>query len=147
MSAGWQSLDLMDLLSERHLQLRGISEKLWNEKNDISISNSEWFIMARIYKKKPTIAHVAKHVDISRQAVHKVIKNLEAKGLVKISSLENNKKDKCIELTPLGEECYEKNAALKNSIEDTVKERLGAEKMAFLKEILKADWGLDRLRT
>jgi DNA-binding MarR family transcriptional regulator len=76
----------------------GFTEKLW----------LNWFIMARIYKKKPTISYVTKRVDISRQATHKFIKRLEVKGLVEISSLENNKKDKCIHLTKLGEECYEK---------------------------------------
>ena len=72
-----QSLDLIDLISERHIQLRSITEKLWNDNSDIPISNSEWFILARIYKKQPTISYVSKHVDISRQATHKFIKNLE----------------------------------------------------------------------
>ncbi len=51
----FQSLDLVDLLSERHLLLRSITEKLWNDSSDITLSNSEWFIIARIYKKQPTI--------------------------------------------------------------------------------------------
>ena len=59
-----QNLDLIDVLSERHIQLRDITEKLWNDTSDIYISNSEWFIMARIYKKQPTISYVSKHVDI-----------------------------------------------------------------------------------
>ena len=99
-----QNLDFIDSLSERHVQLRSITEKLWNDTSDIYISNSEWFIMARIYKKRPTISYVTKHVDISRQATHKFIKRLESKGLVTVSSLENNKKDKCIQLSQLGKE-------------------------------------------
>ena len=144
LSFEWENLGLIDLISERYLQLRGISNQLWSETSDISISNSEWLIMARTYKKKPTIASVTKGVDISRQAVHKAIKNLEAKGIVKVSSLETNKKEKCIELTPFGEECFEKRAALKKNLEDAIAEQIGAEKTALLKEILKADWGLDR---
>ena len=53
-----QSLDLIDLISERHIQLRSITENLWNDNSDIYISNSEWFIMAELYKKQPTIAYV-----------------------------------------------------------------------------------------
>lgn len=142
MDSELQNLDLIDLLSERHVQLRSITEKLWNDISNISISNSEWFIMARIYKNKPTISYVTKHVDISRQAVHKFIKKLESKGLVKIYSLENDKKNKCIVLTQLGEECYEKNTALKESIEKKITENLGSEKVAVLKDILGTDWGL-----
>ena len=137
-----QNLDLIDVLSERHIQLRSITEKLWNDTSDIYISNSEWFIMARIYKKQPTISYVSKHVDISRQATHKFIKRLESKGLVKISNLENNKKDKCIQLTKLGEECYEKNESLKAGLEKKIANKIGIEKFGVLKEILKSDWGL-----
>ena len=137
-----QNLDLIDLISERHVQLRSIIEKLWNNTSDIYISNSEWFIMARIYKKQPTISYVSKHVDISRQATHKFIKNLESKGLLKISNLENNKKDKCVQLTELGENCYEKNEALKANLEKKIIDKIGYEQFGILKEILKLDWDL-----
>ncbi|MFB5281061.1 MarR family transcriptional regulator [Peribacillus sp. Hz7] len=137
-----QNLDFIDSLSERHVQLRSITEKLWNDTSDIYISNSEWFIMARIYKKRPTISYVTKHVDISRQATHKFIKRLESKGLVTVSSLENNKKDKCIQLTQLGEECYEKNEALKANLEKKIIHKIGFEKFQILNDILKLDWGL-----
>lgn len=137
-----ENLAFIDLLSERHIQLRSISEKLWNATSDIYISNSEWFIMARIYKKQPTISYVSKHVDISRQATHKFIKSLEQKRLVEIKQVENNKKDKCLLLTKLGEECYEKNMKLTADLENKVSKRLGTENMAILKDLLKSDWGL-----
>jgi DNA-binding MarR family transcriptional regulator len=139
-----QHLDLVDLLSERHYLVRNITEKQWNDSSDIYISNSEWFIMARIYKKHTTISYVTKHVDISRQATHKFIKNLAAKGLVEIHSVENNKKEKSIKLTVLGEECYEKSEALKVKVEEKIADNIGAENLSRLKDILKLDWGLSR---
>jgi DNA-binding MarR family transcriptional regulator len=142
MKPEFEHLDLIDLLSERHHLLRGITEKLWNNSSDIYISNSEWFIMARIYKKQPTIAYVSKNVDISRQAVHKFIKKLETKGLVEVMNVENNNKEKCIRLSSLGEECYEKNETLKATLEKQIGEKIGEEQIALLKDILKSDWGL-----
>lgn len=142
MNSELQNLDLIDLLSEHHLQLRRICELSWNDSSDIYISNSEWFIMARIYQKQPTISYVSKHVDISRQATHKLIKNLESKGLIAIKSVENNKKDKCLQLTVLGEECYEKNESLKATLEKQIADTIGAEQLALLKDILKSNWGL-----
>ena len=130
------------MVSERHLQLRKLTEKRWNDSSDIYLSNSEWFIMARIYKKQPTIAYVSKNVDISRQATHKFIKNLEAKGIVEISSVEYNKKDKCIRLTKLGEECYEKSQSLKVNLEKEIADKIGSEQFTHLKDLLKLDWGL-----
>ncbi|WP_075618841.1 MarR family winged helix-turn-helix transcriptional regulator [Paenisporosarcina indica] len=142
MNCELQELDFIDLISERHVQLRSIIEKLWNDTSDIYISISEWYIMARVYKKRPTISYVTKHVDISRQATHKFIKSLESKGLVIISSLENNKKDRCIQLTKLGEECYEENKSLKANLEKKVIDKIGYEKFQVLNDILKLDWGL-----
>lgn len=137
-----KNLDLVDMLSERHLQLRNKTEKLWNDNSDIYLSNSEWVIMGRIYKNEPTIAHVCKHVNISRQATHKVIKNLEAKALVEINNVENNKKEKRIRLTSLGNDCYQKNELMKASIEKKIANKIGSEQLNLLKNYLQLDWGL-----
>ena len=142
MNSELHNLDLIDLLSEHHILLRRITEKLWNDSSDIYISNSEWFIIARIYQKQPTISYVSKQVEISRQATHKLIKSLESKGLVVVENVENNKKDKCIKLTVLGEECYVKNESLKATIEKKIADHIGIEQLILLKDILKADWGL-----
>ncbi|MEI4769996.1 MarR family transcriptional regulator [Psychrobacillus sp. FJAT-51614] len=142
MNSALEQLDLIDLLSERHLMLRKITEQSWNDNSEIYISNSEWFIMARIYKKRPTISHVTKHVDISRQATHKLIKSLESKELIEIQPVPNNKKEKCIQLTKLGEACYEKNESLKAVLEQKIAVRIGSENLLVLKEVLKLDWGL-----
>jgi DNA-binding MarR family transcriptional regulator len=137
-----QNLDLIDLLSERHSLVRSISEKAWNDQSDIYISNSEWYIMARIYKKQPSISYVTKNVTISRQAIHKFIQKLSDRGLVEIHNVENNKKEKCIQLTALGEECYEKNEALKAQLENKIAEKIGIDQVKILKDILKLDWAL-----
>lgn len=137
-----QKLNLIDLISERHITTRRISEQAWNDNSEFHISNSEWYIMARIYKKQPTIAYVTKNVDISRQAIHKFIKNLASKGLVEVKNVENNKKEKCIRLTAFGEECYEKNEALKIQLENKIAEQIGPDQLKILKDILKSDWGI-----
>lgn len=143
MNSELQNLDLIDLISERHTLLRGIIEKSWNESSDIYISSSEWYIMARIYKKQPTISYVTKHVAISRQAIHKFVKNLEAKGLIQIKNSENNHRDKCLQLTELGKECYEKNMSLKAELVQKITDKIGAEKLEILWNILRSDWGLE----
>ncbi|WHZ05562.1 winged helix DNA-binding protein [Neobacillus sp. YX16] len=137
-----QHLDLIDLLSERHSLVRKISETSWNNQSEIHISNSEWYIMARIYKRKPNISYITKNVEISRQAIHKFINKLSEKGLVQVENVENNKKEKCIQLTALGEECYEKNEALKAQLENKIAEKIGPEQVSVLKEILKLDWNI-----
>jgi DNA-binding MarR family transcriptional regulator len=141
-NAELQNLDLIDLLSERHSLVRKISEQAWNAQSEIYISNSEWYIMARIYNKKPTISYVTKNVEISRQAIHKFIQKLSEKGLVEVKNVENNKKEKCIQLTALGVECYEKNEALKAQLENKIAEKIGADQVKILKDLLKLDWAI-----
>ena len=135
-------MNLIDLMSERHIQLRKLLGKRWNESNGIYLSNSEWFILTRIYQEgQTTISFVTKQVDISRQATHKFIKRLTEKGLVVVDKMENNKKEKSITLTEMGKECYEKNEALKVELETEIKSEIGAENVERLKEIMKLDWG------
>lgn len=122
--------------------IRKVTEELWNSSNDIYISNSEWFIIARIYNKNPTISSINKQVNITRQATHKFIRSLESKGLVEVNQVTHNKKEKCIRLTTLGEACYEKNESLKAGLEKKIANQIDREKLDVFKEILKLDWGI-----
>lgn len=135
-------LDFIDLLSERHVRLRMLCEKLWNENHQLYISNSEWFIIARIYKLQPTISQVTKQVDISRQATHKIIKSLEAKGLVEVRMAQHNKKERCLQLTPFGESSFEEHEKIKATLERKITETIGSEHVNQLKKLLQLDWGV-----
>ena len=131
-------LDLFDLISERHGTIREILEEKWNEMSDISVSNSEWYIMSKVNNHQPTISTVAKNVQISRQAAHKFIKKLASKGLVEIVPGSNNR-DKCIQLTDLGQICVDKYIILKKEIEMKISEKID---VTQLKMILKSEWGI-----
>lgn len=136
-----QNQDLIDLLSERHNSMRRTLEKKWNDHSEIHISTSEWYILSRVYKNQPTISHITKNVDISRQAIHKHVRNLAAKGLVEIKNVEYNKKEKYLQLTALGEECYEKYGALKAQLINKISKKIGSTEVEILNNILKLDWG------
>lgn len=138
-----QNLDVIGLLSERHAILHRLVEDKWNENNDIYISNSEWYILKRIYKMQPTISDVTKSVDFSRQATHKFIKRLQEKGLVEVSNVEHSKKHKAIRMTKFGENCYEKNEQIKAEIEERLINTIGEEQVTMLKNILKLDWKME----
>ncbi|QCR34514.1 MarR family transcriptional regulator [Lysinibacillus sp. SGAir0095] len=106
--------------------------------SDISISNSEWYIMSKVNNHQPTISMVAKNVQISRQAAHKFVKKLASKGLVELVPGSNNR-DKCIQLTDLGQICIDKYNLLKMDIEKKISEKVDLEQ---LNKILKSDWGI-----
>lgn len=63
MSFNLHQLDLLDLISERYLKLRKISEAQWNSHHELPISKSEWFILLRIYQEKETtVSFISKSV-------------------------------------------------------------------------------------
>ncbi|WP_237049244.1 MarR family winged helix-turn-helix transcriptional regulator [Lentibacillus amyloliquefaciens] len=137
------NLNLIKLISERHFQLRDLSESLWNEQWDIHMANSEWLILAGVYQKGETpISWVTKQVNITRQATHKFIKRLKEKGLVQVTELKDNKKEKSIKITDLGKKCYEQNESLEIWLEQQIADKIGAEKVNELKRLLKSEWGL-----
>lgn len=141
LNTNFQNLDLLDLLTERHILLKNIFEDRWNDLSDIPISYSEWYILSRIYKKQPTIAYVTRHLHITRQATHKLIKKMESKGLVEVTQ-STNRRDKSIQLTSLGESCYEKQLTLKNELEAMIANKIGENELNRLKDILKMNWEL-----
>lgn len=140
-----QDLDLFDVLSERHGIVRTHIEKMWNDTHDIHISSSEWYIMAKIYKHKRNIAYITQHVTISRQAVHKFVKQLKQKGLVDIQDVDGNKKEKSIQLTALGESCFLESKQHKKIIEEQLNTAIGKENVDKLRDILKMDWDIETL--
>lgn len=140
-NAASQDLVLVDLLSQRHHMVQKSFENEWNDKSNITITNSEWNVMARIYNLRLPVSKVTRSVTISRQAIHKLIKNLSKKGLIEIYKMENNKKERWIMLTDFGKECYEEHIALKLRLEEKITKELGADKVKTLKDILQLDWG------
>lgn len=135
--------NLIDLMHTKAYQLDLLIEDRWNEKYDLYLSMSEWKAISLAYRRgKIPVAEVAKGMDISRQATHKLIRNLERKGLLAISQLENNKKAKSIQLTKEGVSCYEKKEVLKKELEKEMVGRLGEAQIQVLKETLKQDWGI-----
>lgn len=95
-------------------------------------------------RKKQPFSFISKSVDITRQATHKFIKQLQEKGLVEVGEQENNRKEKRIQLTTFGKECYEKNAQLQANLEKEIAEHIGQERLEQLKDILKMNWGIEQ---
>lgn len=135
-----QQLQLIDLMNRKQLLLKNIREEKWEDLSNIPITNSEFYIMSKVYNKEPLISHVARQVHFSRQATHKFIRQLEEKGLVETKYV--NLRDKSIALTDLGEQCYEKHVALKSELEKMIAKEIGEDNVKRLKEILTMDWGI-----
>lgn len=134
--------ELFDLMKKRFLELNELLNNLWLYYSSKPISQSEWNIISQISAQSMLISEVSKQMSISRQATHKLIKQLEEKGIVEIFQSEHNKRDKCICLTHLGEQYYKKYMELKNELENDIRKKIGDQNLQNLKTILKSDWGI-----
>ncbi|MFU0761287.1 MarR family winged helix-turn-helix transcriptional regulator [Staphylococcus pasteuri] len=143
----YEKLDFVDLMSERHSHLRGIVEDLTNQEiTDSKLSSSEWYVIFRIYKKQLSFVELNQSVNLSRQAIHKVVNKLQDKEIAVIKDVEGNKKEKSVQLTKYGEKCYEQYLKINQQLESHIEKQLGTENMKTLKKLLSEDWNLKEFK-
>ena len=139
-----ENLDFVDLMSERHGELRAMIEKLTNDEIiDNHLSSSQWYVITIIYKRTSSLSQLNDWMNLSRQAIHKAIKNLQVKNIVTVSDVEGNKKEKSVTLTQYGESCCEKYINIKHQIEIYIQKQIGVENMKLMKTYLGRDWHLE----
>ncbi|BBK26836.1 MarR family winged helix-turn-helix transcriptional regulator [Staphylococcus arlettae] len=135
-------LDFIDLLSERHAQLRQLTETAANVDQESKISSSEWYIISIIGAETYTLSELTALVKLTRQAIHKTVKQLEQKELVVLKAVTGNKKEKCVNLTTLGRDLWQRNQAYQQELEQHIKTTIGVAQFEQLKALLQTDWDL-----
>ncbi|EJY95088.1 winged helix DNA-binding protein [Staphylococcus arlettae] len=135
-------LDFIDLLSERHAQLRQLTETAANVDQESKISSSEWYIISIIGAETYTLSELTALVKLTRQAIHKTIKQLEQKELVVLKAVTGNKKEKCVNLTTLGHDLWQRNQTYQQELEQHIKTTIGVAQFEQLKALLQTDWDL-----
>lgn len=138
MDENLEGLNIIDLVSEKHIILRREVEERWALSNEEEISHTEGFLLAKIDMKRISLAEIARQANVSRQAMYKCAKKLEERGyLVFVVDTDNNK---YTELTTKGREYCKKSKQLKENIEKEIVAILGQESTQMLKELLKKNW-------
>lgn len=139
-----EGLDLIDLISERHSALRHTIESITSEQiQDVHFSSSEWYLIDKINYEKPTFAELTRKIHLTRQAIHKAIKQLEHKGVVQVEAVPHNKKEKCVNLTALGLQCFEQYVDHKLQLIGHIEAIIGSAQLEQLKQVLQQDWQLE----
>lgn len=138
MDMNLEGLNLIDLISEKHIILRREVEERWKMSNEEEISHTEGFLLAKLDMKRTSLAEIARQANISRQAMYKCAKKLEDRGyLVFAVDVDHNK---YIELTTKGKEYCKKSKQLKEQIEKEIVTLLGEDAAQALKELLRKTW-------
>ena len=132
-----QDMNLIDLLSEKHLVLR----KIVTDQDPDQINKTESHILAVLEAHQMlSISEISRIINISRQGTHKSIKGLLSRNYVEAVEVEGNQRDKNIILTQKGVACNQRMMVTKIELEQKIANKLGAANVELLKALLKEEW-------
>lgn len=133
-----RNLNIIDLISEKHITLRREVEERWSKSGEEDITHTEAMLLAKINMGKISLAEVARQANVSRQAMHKCAKKLEEKGYLEFIASESNQT--YTSLTEKGVLYCKKSNELKDIIEEEITQKLGEENMKLIKKLLECEW-------
>ncbi|MRN52920.1 MarR family winged helix-turn-helix transcriptional regulator [Paenibacillus monticola] len=137
MNINLQDMNLIDLLSEKHLALR----KRVTQMDPDNINKTESHILAVLkIHTMLSISEISRIIGISRQGTHKSIQGLLSHGYVETAEVAGNQRDKHIVLSPNGVECNRKILVIKKQLEQQIISKLGHKNVELIKTLLKEDW-------
>lgn len=132
-----QEMNLIDLLSEKHLVLR----KIVTDQDPDQINKTESHILAVLEAHQMlSISEISRIINISRQGTHKSIQGLLSRNYVEAVEVEGNQRDKNIILTQKGFACNQRMMVTKIELEQKISNKLGAANVELLKALLKEEW-------
>jgi len=86
-------------------------------------------------------SEMAKHLQVSKQAVRQAVKELVAKGLVYVRQDPDHGRRKLVQFTDKGEAMREVARHGVLSLEQELANRIGRDRVGLLHDILEVDWG------
>ncbi|MEK5253764.1 helix-turn-helix domain-containing protein [Paenibacillus sp. FSL F4-0125] len=132
-----QEMNLIDLLSEKHLVLR----KIVTDQDPDQINKTESHILAVLEAHQMlSISEISRIINISRQGTHKSIQGLLSRNYVEAVEVEGNQRDKNITLTQKGIACNQRMMVTKIELEQKISNKLGVANVELLKALLKEEW-------
>lgn len=132
-----QEMNLIDLLSEKHLTLR---KKVIDSISD-DLNKTETHILAILeFHQRLSISEISRILNLTRQGTHKSIQGLLSSGYVQGVDVENNYRDKHIALTSKGLEANKNMMVIKKQFEQQIINKLGEANVELLKALLIENW-------
>ena len=128
-------INLIDLISDKHLILRKTVMEKMAEGPFADVTMAEGHLLNRIYGTRLSVSSAAREMDMSRQAVHRCALALEKRGYLLLQPGEN-RREKALVITEKGESFYNDNMALKKGMEREISHNLGQEDVRLLKSLL-----------
>ncbi len=134
-----QQLGVIDLISEKHKQLRYSIQNSINQGLENHFSEMDIYLITLIHFSPMSISEAARNMGITRQGAHK-----HAKRLIELEYLQaescQNRRDKELRLTPKGLTLHSDIMQIKSSYEGQIVQALGQENFTTLMRFLQMPW-------
>ena len=129
---------------DKNLMRLAIELVEWMELEMIELNKSAKFqgsiaeikLFNAIRGEEKSISELARLMNISRQAVHKTAHKLEDLGFLELSTRHDNKKDRVVKITELGQEIRKQGAEHIMVIEEKLACSIGERNLEFIRVIL-----------
>ena len=131
-----KTLGMVDIISECHKTLRKQTMEKIHARFELRFSDTDTYLLSLIQHQPISTSDAARFMNVSRQAVHKQVKQLIALGLIKSSEENNNKRNKLLTLTTTGKEICTQITEIKAQFDEQLKQQLGLERYTLLAELL-----------
>lgn len=97
-------------------------------------------LLAHMAGKPASMAELARRLAISRQAVHKTVAELVRRGILEVRDDPERRNAKIVVYTEKGRQVNRAGARIIEQIEQRLAQRLGADRLEMLRELLAEDW-------
>ncbi|WP_018885670.1 MarR family winged helix-turn-helix transcriptional regulator [Paenibacillus massiliensis] len=133
----YPDLNLIDLISEKHLALR----RAVGELDGNRLNKTETHILSILERYEPmSISEISRRIHISRQGTHKSIQGLLAQNMIITTDTKENQRDRNVTITQKGRDYNRQLLELKLELEQQIVLRLGEDKIKVIKSILSEEW-------
>jgi DNA-binding MarR family transcriptional regulator len=105
-----------------------------------TLTDAEARILATLRGEELTISEIARRLDVSRQAVHKVVSNLVKVKLFKLEPVPGSARDKRIVFTQEGKALRKEAEKALRELEQEVETAIGTKNFRLLKSLLGKKW-------
>ncbi len=138
-----ETLGIIDLISEKHKQLRSETMMRITERLESRFSEMDIYLLSLTQHMSLSLSETARYMNISRQAAHKHAQNLLALGYIEVMPSELNRRDKVVVLTQAGKNIVEKINVTKSEIESELEEEIGSENYTKIMALFRSQWRLN----
>jgi len=133
------STSLLQLLERAHTWFQEGLLRACRNSGQRSLGRADLRLLANLNCGTTYSSELARRLGVSRQAVGKLVKNLEDEGLVVLETDPEQRNMKRIVITPEGEKWINEAVGELDRLERALSDRLGEERVASLREVLEAD--------